>query len=373
MKSLNKFGLEILQKLNIENEHRNFIFSPYSAFVCTAMSISLFKNETRDEILKLLQIETEESQVNTIFKKIRKLIKKENTDKVFNTNKILVSNTINYDSKLFDLNENVLKIPIEIIEFQPSLYNKINNEVNETTNGIITECVDQSDIKPNLSMMLIDAICFQCDWEKKFIIDPDSNNPEIKNFTLADGNKIHVIMMQSFNRILPFAENDKFQVVSIPYLNSHYEFILILTKNETKIDFKELTYERLNTDFLSKFDFKKVDVKLPKFTIESKNHLNEMFQSLGMKMAFSELAQCEDTNNQYFINDIFQKAKIVIDEKGVEPQTLKQTMVMKCCCCCCGFEAAAPQIFANRPFAYLIRNIKTGSIIFEGFVMNPNE
>ena len=73
MKSLNKFGLEILQKLNIENEHRNFIFSPYSAFVCTAMSISLFKNETRDEILKLLQIETEESQVNTIFKKNLKL------------------------------------------------------------------------------------------------------------------------------------------------------------------------------------------------------------------------------------------------------------------------------------------------------------
>ena len=181
-------------------------------------------------------------------------------------------------------------------------------------------------------------------------------------------------MMQSLNRILPYAENDKFHVVSIPYLNKQYEFILILPKNEPKVGYKnlkKLTFERLNNDLLSQLKYQKVDLKIPKFTLESKIKLNDAFTDLGMKMAFTDLAECADTKVRYFINSIFQMAKIVVDEKGgdLAPQAAP---VMKCACACCCFQPLAPQIYADHPFAFLIRNAKTGTIILNGFVKDPS-
>ena len=369
--SLNKFGFETLQKTNKKDNSENTVFSPYSAFVCVAMSNSLFQKETRDEILKSLQISAENSQVDQVLKQLHELIVNENTDKVSTSNRIWANQMLNFDPSTFSPNEKILGIPIEKVGFPQPACDKINEEVNTATHGMIPKLVEPSDVGPETAIVLLNAIYFKSDWEKKFDIDPESNNPEIKNFTMVDGTKIHVTMLESYGRKMPYAEDDQFHVVAIPYLNREYEFIIILPKDETGAGYehlKQLTYERLNNDLLSNLRTRKVDLKLPKFTIENKIQLNSIFQSLGMKKAFTELAECTDPNISYYVSSIIQKAKIILDENGTEAAAATGMIMMMCCAV---IEPPTPQVFANRPFAYLLRNAKTGSILFEGFVKNP--
>lgn len=86
--SLNRFGFETLQKTNPASDTENTVFSPYSAFVCVTMSNSLFKDKTREEILKSLQIHDKDTEVATVLQNLRELIEQEQTDKVSVSNRI---------------------------------------------------------------------------------------------------------------------------------------------------------------------------------------------------------------------------------------------------------------------------------------------
>lgn len=369
--SLNRFSFETLQRTNTGSDTENTVFSPYSAFVCVAMSTSLFNNQTRAEIIKSLQIPDQGSNIDTLFKQLRELIEKENTDKVSTSNKIWTNNTFNFNPATFAPNEQILGIPIEKVGFPQPACDEINAEVNRATKGMIPTLVSDSDLSTDSAIVLLNAIYFKSDWEKKFDIAPGSKQVDFKNFTLVDGTKIHCTMLESNDRQLPYTETDKFQAVSIPYLDNQYDFVIILPKNETQEgynDLKNLTYERLNSDLLSKLHTQKVNVQLPKFSFESKIQLKGIFQSLGMEKAFTSFAECSDPSVKYFVSSIIQKAKIELDENGTKAAAATGMMIN---CFCMRIEPPTPSILANHPFAFLLRNSKTGSILFEGFVKNP--
>lgn len=369
--SLNKFSLKTLQLTNPQHETENAIFSPYSAFACVTMSTSLFKSQTRAEILESLCITSDGSQIEQVLKQLRTLINKENTDKVSSCNRIWANKDINFNPKTFEPNKKILGIPIEKETFPEPACDKINREVSKATKGMIPRLVDPSDLGADTAIVLLNAIYFKSNWEKKFDIAPSSRNPNTKNFTLVDGTQIHTDIIQSYNRDLQYAENDKFQVVSIPYVRNQYDFVIILPKNSLADDYQDLltlTYETLNNELLTKFQLKKVNIKMPKFSFESKIELNEIFQSLGMSQAFTELAECTDPSVRYYVSKIIQKAKIVLDENGTVAAAATG-MTMNCLSLV--DEDPSINVFADHPFAFLLRNKQTGSILFEGFVKNP--
>ena len=372
VESLNIFGLETLQRNNTEDRKENTVFSPYSAFVCVTMSAPLFKDETRAEILRSLQINVDQSQVENVLQQLRDLINKENTDKVSSSNRIWANQILNFNPETFALNENVLGIPVEKVQFPQPACEKINEEVNRTTKGMIPKLVEPSDVGPDSTIVLLNAIYFKSEWEKKFIIDPSSKADDFMNFTLADGTKIHTCMLRSMKRDLPYTEDDKFQVLSIPYSHNLYDFVVILPKDNSAAGYEnltKLTYDQLNNNYLTKLTKRKVNILLPKFTFESKIQLNGVFQSLGLNKAFTHDADCTDPNVSYFITSIIQKAKIILDENGTEAAAATGMMMRM-------MRPMAPEpikdVFADHPFIYLLRNKQTNSILFEGFVKNPS-
>lgn len=370
--SLNKFSLETLQRTNKGSPTENTVFSPYSAFVCVAMSTPLFEGDTRSEILKSLQISVDPSQVDTVLQQLRDLINKENTEKVSSSNRIWANEKLNFDPSTFSPNEKILGIPVEKVEFPHPACEKINDEVDRTTKGMIKRLVEPSDVGADSAIVLLNAIYFKADWEKKFEIDASSNSPENLNFTLADGKQIHTNMLRSFKRDLQYAEDGDFQVLSIPYEKNLYDFVVVLPKEANMNGYEKLTklnYNQLNDGLLSNLRKCKVNVLLPKFTFESKIILNDVFQDLGLQKAFSHAAQCTDKNVPYFISSIIQKAKIILDENGTVAAAATGMMMRKMCA---RLPDPIVNFFANHPFIYLLRNKQTGSILFEGFVKDPS-
>ena len=370
--SLNRFGFEALQKTNPNNDTENTVFSPYSAFTCVAMSNSLFEGETRSEILKSLQINDQNFDLTQFFQELHKLIENENTNEVLSSNRIWANESFNFSSSTFQPNEEYLKIPIEKIGFPEPACTTINNEVNDVTKGMIPHIINQSDLNSRSALTFVNAIYFHDEWEKPFELTCESRDPNSLNFTLANETKVHVNMLQSYERKLQYACNNDFQVVSIPYAHYQYEFIVVIPIENNMNGYEKLTkftYEELNKNLLSKMKSQKVNIELPKFSFESTFHLTNFFNDLGMKKAFYSGADCTDPNVSYTINNIIQKAKIILNEKG----TSAAAATALCCVTGASLLEEIPQdVFADHPFVYFIRNTQTKSILFEGFVKNPH-
>ena len=363
IESLKKFSLKALQLIDEGNEDSNIVFSPYSAFVCMAMSIPLFKDETRAEILQSLQISIDEDEVDSILNQLRDLINVENTENVFTSNRIWANENLDFNPETFLPNEKILGIPIVKVNFPQPGCDLINEEVNKATHGMIDQIISPTDLNPLSSFVLLNAIYFKCRWEEYF--EEIEGTCSLTRFFLADGSRINVTMLLSDKQNYDFAENDQFSAVSIPYLGQNYEFVIILPKKTKGYEiFKEITYHYLNKNLLSKMCKKELTILMPKFTIEMKYKLSESFKKLGLIKGFSDSADCVDSKVSYKINKIIQKAKIIVDEKGTEAAavTVCDSMTM----------GIGNRFKIDHPFLYLIRNKKTNTILFEGFMKNPN-
>ena len=105
----------------------------------------------------------------------------------------------------------------------------------------------------------------------------------------------------------------------------------------------------------------KVDLKLPRFETDTKKNLVDIMSDLGMPTAFTLAAEFPYfCNEPVFIQNMFQVAKIKLDEEGTEAAAV--TVIE--------MEAGAIGEFvdfhANRPFFYIISEQSTGAIFFIG-------
>ena len=85
------------------------------------MPVPLFKDETRTQNLKSLQIYTDQSQIENVLQPLRELIERENTERGSSSNKIWANQVLNFNPHTFEPNEKILGIPIEKVAFpQPA-------------------------------------------------------------------------------------------------------------------------------------------------------------------------------------------------------------------------------------------------------------
>lgn len=362
VQSLNNFALETLQRTNVD-QSENTVFSPYSAFACVAMSLSLFKDETRNEILESLRIPSGQvGDIASFYPILKELLEKEISKYVSTSNRVWANERLPFSDSTFEVNKNILGVPIEKVGFPQPGCEKINEEVNRATHGMIPTIVNPGDVGVDTALVLVNAIYFKSDWEKKF--DVLGNLP----FTLMDGSQVQAEMISTKDRRVPYYEDDTYQVVAIPYKDNLYEFIIILPKDVQNgyNQLTSLTFEQQEA-LLNGMRRNKVNISLPKFKIETKSELTEIFKALGMNRAFTTAAQCADPNVPYMVSSIFQKAKIELDENG----TVAAAATGMIMCCMCAPISPEINIDADHPFIYILRNAQTKAILFEGFLKDP--
>ena len=135
---------------------------------------------------------------------------------------------------------------------------------------------------------------------------------------------------------------------------------------------KQLTAENLQkwSDGLQP---RRVDVHLPRFKMTSQFSLADVLKSLGMSLAFSRQADFSKmcSQEQLFISAVIHKAFVDVNEDGTEAAAATAVMMR--------MGAALPareemvEFRADHPFAFVIRDNRTRSILFLGSVANPQE
>jgi serpin B len=374
----NRFAFDVYGKLR-ETEKGNLFFSPYSAHTALAMTATGARGRTREEMVKVLYLSGDESKalaagdLGRFYAHPRKDFQ------------LAVANTL-WGQKAYPWRQEFLDIQME--RFSAGFHEadfksdpdgerqRINQWVEQQTRDKIKELLKPGIITPLTRMVLANAIYFKGEWEQKFNPQQTRDAP----FTLADGSKIQVPMMHREGGFRHYVEggtsSDRYpelQVAELPYHGGELSMVVMLPGKHDGLAALEskLAGSALHEWLRNAADAKKdTPIVIPKFHIETNAMmLKGSLQKLGMLMAFdpdqADFKGMHTGPEQLYVDFVVQKAFVDVNEEGTEAAAATAVAVRA--------KSATLEFRADRPFLFLIRDVKHGTILFLGRVMNPKK
>lgn len=278
-----------------------------------------------------------------------------------------IANSIWHKSgiKLSDTFENAVKkyyyATTNEIPFDNTGADQINKWVNDNTDGMIDKIIDNID--KSAYAYILNATLFNGKWTWKF----DTSDVKSKKFKKFNGKKVNVEMMEEESN--SYYENDYALAFEKTYeKDKKYSFIGILPKAKGSFKLENLNIEEL----LKKKKKDQVQIGIPKFQYAWKNNIKSSLVSAGVKEIFNKYIPAlnpmfddADSSNKY-VDEIIHSTAIEMNTDGTKAAAVtaavaKATSIRTC----------SNKILLDRPFAYIIKNNKTGEILFIGKVVDP--
>lgn len=369
VKNNNRFALELFGKLAYGKE--NVFFSPFSISTAMAMTYAGAKNNTKKEIGKVMHFDSVQNNLNKRFSTLLKYINSLNTENklsLYTANSIWSQSGYFFNKTYIGNIKKYFFAAIQTLDFKkdPESCRKIINKwVEEKTKNKITELLKPNILNDLTRLVLVNAIYFYGSWDKKF----DETQTKKMEFYIEKDKVVKADFMFA-NDKYNYLENEKFQIIELPYAGKTTSMMIMLPKNSDNINslinlFKGDNYCKIS----GKLGLQKVKVFLPKFNITSEYELNETLKKMGIIEAFSPNADFSGMTGKkdLMIDKVIHKAIIEVNEKGTEAAAATAVVIR---------EKSAPAkdiVFkADHPFFFLIKENKTGQILFAGKVYKPS-
>ena len=385
VKGNNEFAFDLYAKLR--GKDGNLFFSPYSISTALGMTYCGARGQTEMQMAGVLHfpsIAKPGTELSSTLIPARpyfasvfgKIIKDLNSRGEKGGYELRVANAL-WGQKGYEFLEEFLKLiesnfdgqlnQVDFIRATEGARKTINRWVEKKTNNKIKNLIQPGVLDSMTRLVLTNAIYFKGNWARQFKKDQTKEAP----FTLADGEKIDAAMMNQ-TADFGYMETESFQGLELPYVDDELSMIIFLPKEHDGLDEfeKTLTIENLSK-WLSKLYKREVIVSVPKFKMTSQFSLASVLKSMGMIDAFSSNADFSGINGRrdLSISAVIHKAYVDVNEEGTEAAaatavTIKLTSIG---------PSRTPVFKADHPFLFLIRDNHSGSILFIGRVMNPND
>lgn len=383
----NRFALELYAKLR--EQKGNLFFSPYSISTALAMTYAGARGETEAQMAQALHFPTrpkvlpqnyggpiqqgwEQEQFASVFGGIIKDLNNRGKKGGF---ELTVANALwgqkdyrflkeflefvesKYDGQLNEL---------DFISNTESARKTINAWVEKKTKGKIKDLIAQGVLNQLTRLVLTNAIYFKGNWARQF----EEKDTREDTFTLLSSEEVNTPMMNQTAEF-GYIEAEDFQGLELPYVDDELSMIILLPKEiDGLIEIeKSLTAENLS-QWLTRIRKRKVVISVPKFKETCQFSLADVLGQMGMTDAFVPAAADFSGMNgkgDLFISAVIHKAFVDVNEEGTEAAAATGVAV--------GLTAVGPKeipVFrADHPFLFLIRDNKSGSILFIGRMMNP--
>jgi serpin B len=363
----NKFAVDLYQKL--QGLEGNLFFSPYSISTALAMTYAGARADTQTQMAQALHFLPDQKRLHPIFALLAKKLG-EAGEKGYV--QLRIANALwprkgdKFLKAYLALMKTLYGVRFTPVDFgeEDKARHIINNWVAEKTDNKIKDLIASGVLDAGTRLVLVNAIYFKGDWASPFDAGLTSQAP----FLAASGGPIQVPMM-TLKHTFMYAEDEKLQALELPYAGDHLSMFLLLPRENDGLAKLE---ESLAVEFLDNWTKalaeNEVDVFLPRFELTFPFRLDDTLKTMGMIDAFSGKADFSgmDGSKELFIGAILHKAFVTVNEKGTEAAAATavamQTKAL----------AFQPIIFrADHPFVFLIRENRTGSILFMGRVMDP--
>jgi serine protease inhibitor len=366
--SANRFAFDLFKPILDDSKGiENIMISPFSISSALTMTLNGATGETFEAMKKALRLEGKTlEQINqTYFKLMAEMIPVDERVTVEIANSVWVEKRLNVKQQFISDLQNWYKAESKGIDVNdPDAVKTVNDWIVEKTHDKITDMLDHLD--PDLAMLLINAIYFSGKWRNQFRKDDTKEEPF---YVTPSDPKITSMMHQEVN--LKVAKNNNVTIVDIPYGQGNYSMLIVLPDNDFTISYvTNILTPQLWNDWINSYTHK-VELSMPKFKYGYKRELNDDLISLGMGLAFSDLAKFNNISDQGLkINRVIHQSYIETNEEGTEAAAATIVEIT--------LTSAGPdtppviwKVDIDRPFLYFIHETSTGTILFMGKVSDP--
>lgn len=251
--------------------------------------------------------------------------------------------------------------------FDDSTVADVNAWVSERTHEMIPQMLDQ--ISGDAQVLLVNALAFEGGWEEPF--DSELTSPD--TFICEDGSEQDVTMMHSTEG--GYLEGELATGFVKPYEGYDYAFVGLLPAEGVTVDelLASLDGSALE-ELLTPVAGAGAEIGLPQFTASHEAELTDALRALGVTDAFdptlADFSRMGDTDDgSLFVSSVLQKTFVDVNERGTRAAATTVVTV--------GETAAGPgdpieyhEVVLDRPFVYLIMDLRTDTPVFAGTVMD---
>jgi serpin B len=366
VKANTEFSFKMFKALLEDDVDKNIFISPISISVALAMTMNGTAGETFDGMQTALEFTgLTQEQINENFLSLLESLEYSDKDVV-----LTLANSIWLEPTYAP---NIKESFIEAVEtyylsgvFEADSPETINKWIEDHTGGHIKDMIKE--FPADLVMYLVNAIYFKGAWTTTF----DKEDTAERTFTKDDESTVNVDMM-GFTEPADFVSyaTDKVVGVKLPYGREKISFYAFapIDWDYTPIDeFIETLDQETFDGIIDSFQEQELGgVFLPKFKIEYEKEFNDILKALGMEKAyeggFDNMVDTSQGLNPH-ISNVKHKSFIEVTEEGTEAAAATVVEIV---------DESMPTMFnANRPFFFVIRDDRNGTILFMGKIADPS-
>lgn len=362
------FALSLYERLR-EDSDGNMFFSPYTVSTSMAIVYGGARGQTQKQIASALHFTMPADRLADSFGSLQKQLTRKDTRgyQLYPANALWLQKGVPFLQEFLDLTApfDAGRYHVDFVNESENARKKINGWVEKKTKDKIKSLIPRDGIDKDTDLVITNAIYFKGDWKTPF----DKHKTKVSNFFVSAEKKVSVPMMY-MEQNFKYYEDDKLQALELPYKGDEISMMLLLPRQREGFRETEniLTAELLDA-IESKMMMLETNVYIPRFKVTwGTVSLKKVLIALGMADAFNpEKADFSGIIEQsnLFISDVFHKAFVEVDEVGTEAAAATGTVIS---------HSGNTFVFcADHPFLFLIRDNRSGTILFIGRVINPAE
>ncbi|XP_067392759.1 neuroserpin [Emydura macquarii macquarii] len=370
-----EFSVNIYNQLRATKEDENILFSPLSIAIALGMVEIGAHGSTLKEIRHSLGYDSlKNGEELSFLKDLSDMATTEESQYVMTVaNSLFVQNGFHISDKFLQLVKKYFKAEVENVDFSQSaaVANHINKWVENHTNNMIKDFVSSRDFSALTHLALINAVYFKGNWKSQF----RPENTRTFSFTKDDESEVQIPMMYQQGEFYygEFSDGSNeaggiYQVLEIPYEGDEISMMIVLSRQEVPlVTLEPLVKAQLIEEWANSVKKQKVEVYLPRFIAEQEVDLKDVLKGLGITEIFSRNADLTamSDNKELYLAKAIHKSFLEVNEEGSEAAVASGMIAIS------RMAVLYPQVIVDHPFFFLVRNRRTGTILFMGRVMHP--
>ena len=351
----------------------NVFLSPHSISAALAMSFGGARGETEAEMARTLRFRLDQHRLHAAFAALQADLHEGAAAGDYQwhaANRLWGQRDYGILPAYRELTERYYGAPLEEVDFRSAseaARQAINRWVELQTQERIRDILPYGSLSADTRLVLANAVYFFGNWEKPFSTVGTRPAP----FFVAPGEAVEVPLMYRLGHYR-YAARDGVQLVEIPYRGGRLAMVVVLPAERfglAEVE-RQLTAARLE-EWIGASRSRRVRIRLPRFRVEAAYRLGEPLGQLGLRQVFGPGADLTGMSprGDLFLGEVYHKAFVEVNEHGTEAAaaTVPEAPMAEP-----GPPPPPPIEFrADHPFLFILRDRKSGSILFLGRLANP--
>jgi serpin B len=366
--SINRFAFDLYRQLG--QKEGNFFYSPVSISTALAMTYAGAAGQTQTEMAHVLHLDQTSDRfpgngVHDGYGKLTRVLNSGGFDGGYvlrTANRLWGTQSSGFLHDFVTTTREQYGAELMKLDFgkPEAARQEINTWIEQQTEQKIKDLIPPGVLGPNTPLVLTNAIYFKGRRQDEFREAATKQAP----FFVTPEQTVEVSLMTQTHFFRHGALEDV-QILELPYRGHEVSMIILLPKARNGLADLEgkLTAEN-EREWLASLRSQNVEVFLPKFKLTSQFALKDTLSAMGMPTPFTPAANFSKmtSGGSLHIKDVFHKAFVDVTERGTEAAAATAGVMLQ----------SQPVVFrADHPFVFLLRDNRSGAILFLGRVHNP--